>query len=124
VRCRTTTDRRVCGGGAVRRCRAASVGRGRGGTPGRHVGGRRQGSTDQGPVGGGRRGARVPHRHRRCGRRGRGDRLRRGWEGRQRLRDRPCGGCAELCGGQGDRKSTRLNSSHVSISYAVFCLKK
>src|SRR5207249_5423983 len=41
------------------------------------------------------------------------------------------------CGGRGpgtssshsprpilDRKSTRLNSSHVSISYAVFCLKK
>src|SRR5215475_4057996 len=29
-------------------------------------------------------------------------------------------------GGQGgeDRKSTRLNSSHVKISYAVFCLKK
>src|SRR5699024_11410743 len=25
---------------------------------------------------------------------------------------------------QKDRKSTRLNSSHVSISYAVFCLKK
>src|SRR5690349_23434349 len=25
---------------------------------------------------------------------------------------------------QGDRKSTRLNSSHVEISYAVFCLKK
>src|SRR5207249_8966923 len=25
---------------------------------------------------------------------------------------------------RGDRKSTRLNSSHVSISYAVFCLKK
>src|SRR3989442_6060797 len=24
----------------------------------------------------------------------------------------------------GDRKSTRLNSSHVRISYAVFCLKK
>src|SRR5437868_11479688 len=24
---------------------------------------------------------------------------------------------------EGDRKSTRLNSSHVSISYAVFCLK-
>src|SRR5207253_7163621 len=24
----------------------------------------------------------------------------------------------------GDRKSTRLNSSHVAISYAVFCLKK
>src|SRR5690625_6785759 len=25
---------------------------------------------------------------------------------------------------QSDRKSTRLNSSHVAISYAVFCLKK
>src|SRR5437868_14770365 len=38
--------------------------------------------------------------------------------------------CAARCGGRGilffetDRKSTRLNSSHVSISYAVFCLKK
>src|SRR5437660_8446172 len=27
-------------------------------------------------------------------------------------------------GGRVDRKSTRLNSSHVAISYAVFCLKK
>src|SRR5256885_12710650 len=27
-------------------------------------------------------------------------------------------------GGNGDRKSTRLNSSHLVISYAVFCLKK
>src|SRR5690625_2128469 len=26
--------------------------------------------------------------------------------------------------GSADRKSTRLNSSHVAISYAVFCLKK
>src|SRR5204862_8103800 len=26
--------------------------------------------------------------------------------------------------GSSDRKSTRLNSSHVEISYAVFCLKK
>src|SRR3712207_8638619 len=26
--------------------------------------------------------------------------------------------------GVGDRKSTRLNSSHANISYAVFCLKK
>src|SRR5258705_9332770 len=26
--------------------------------------------------------------------------------------------------GHGDRKSTRLNSSHLGISYAVFCLKK
>src|SRR5690606_40928635 len=30
---------------------------------------------------------------------------------------------AQLHGGK-DRKSTRLNSSHVKISYAVFCLKK
>src|SRR5690625_2331445 len=30
---------------------------------------------------------------------------------------------ASLCGNP-DRKSTRLNSSHVAISYAVFCLKK
>src|SRR5262252_10666461 len=28
------------------------------------------------------------------------------------------------CRGAGDRKSTRLNSSHTVISYAVFCLKK
>src|SRR5258707_13380689 len=27
-------------------------------------------------------------------------------------------------GNDGDRKSTRLNSSHANISYAVFCLKK
>src|SRR3712207_7302300 len=27
-------------------------------------------------------------------------------------------------GQQGDRKNTRLNSSHANISYAVFCLKK
>src|SRR5204863_8328651 len=50
---------------------------------------------------------------------------------------RPAGGndeCphAECCAARrvgpqlspGDRKSTRLNSSHVEISYAVFCLKK
>src|SRR5947209_16701828 len=35
---------------------------------------------------------------------------------RQRL-----GRLVELCA---DRKSTRLNSSHANISYAVFCLKK
>src|SRR2546430_6881173 len=29
-----------------------------------------------------------------------------------------------LVGERGDRKSTRLNSSHSQISYAVFCLKK
>src|SRR5690349_23275171 len=31
---------------------------------------------------------------------------------------------ARTADGRGDRKSTRLNSSHVEISYAVFCLKK
>src|SRR5207253_9950512 len=31
---------------------------------------------------------------------------------------------ALTAGGGLDRKSTRLNSSHVAISYAVFCLKK
>src|SRR5205814_10118946 len=30
----------------------------------------------------------------------------------------------KLDGSTGDRKSTRLNSSHLGISYAVFCLKK
>src|SRR5258708_19857889 len=32
--------------------------------------------------------------------------------------------CAARHGGHRDRKSTRLNSSHQIISYAVFCLKK
>src|SRR5256885_13024055 len=42
-------------------------------------------------------------------------------------RSRPSGGrsCAPVYPGRGlDRKSTRLNSSHLVISYAVFCLKK
>src|SRR3712207_6898096 len=30
----------------------------------------------------------------------------------------------KLCAVRADRKSTRLNSSHANISYAVFCLKK
>src|SRR2546427_1448561 len=34
------------------------------------------------------------------------------------------GADAERAGGPRDRKSTRLNSSHSQISYAVFCLKK
>src|SRR5262245_64755875 len=36
------------------------------------------------------------------------------------------GTCEEICWGKcvgRDRKSTRLNSSHLGISYAVFCLK-
>src|SRR2546430_13590264 len=38
----------------------------------------------------------------------------------------PCGGQAFRVDavGHADRKSTRLNSSHSQISYAVFCLKK
>src|SRR5207249_8647520 len=53
---------------------------------------------------------------------------------RQRGRDRisrvPCwhfachSGSGDKQSASTDRKSTRLNSSHVSISYAVFCLKK
>src|SRR5690606_41688889 len=35
--------------------------------------------------------------------------------------ERFCTSCHEM---REDRKSTRLNSSHVKISYAVFCLKK
>src|SRR3712207_9354365 len=34
------------------------------------------------------------------------------------------GRCRRLPGQGRDRKSTRLNSSHANISYAVFCLKK
>src|SRR3712207_8363242 len=34
------------------------------------------------------------------------------------------GGPLSIAVSLGDRKSTRLNSSHANISYAVFCLKK
>src|SRR3712207_8921349 len=34
------------------------------------------------------------------------------------------GGVAVMVDSMTDRKSTRLNSSHANISYAVFCLKK
>src|SRR2546426_9083395 len=55
------------------------------------------------------------------------------WEAVQELRVRkghwtrvgPSGGRGIYQGRRrGDRKSTRLNSSHLVISYAVFCLKK
>src|SRR3712207_6974514 len=63
----------------------------------------------EGLPGGRRRGGGVPARRRRRARAlslsGRG------------LTETPCRPC-------GDRKSTRLNSSHANISYAVFCLKK
>src|SRR5437879_8760771 len=38
--------------------------------------------------------------------------------------NRSCPGSGPLAGFEVDRKSTRLNSSHRCISYAVFCLKK
>src|SRR3712207_7619604 len=38
--------------------------------------------------------------------------------------DHPDGGALPCRAWQADRKSTRLNSSHANISYAVFCLKK
>src|SRR5438552_14894868 len=53
-----------------------------------------------------------------CGEFGAGRGLRRG-AGVDRQRRRGDG-----AGGAEDRKSTRLNSSHQIISYAVFCLKK
>src|SRR3712207_7990133 len=48
----------------------------------------------------------------------------------RRRRQRPAGGgsvaaaAVRVPPAGGDRKSTRLNSSHANISYAVFCLKK
>src|SRR3712207_7051186 len=50
-------------------------------------------------------------------------RARRRGDGRGHLR-RGGGVRAAACGGVRDRKSTRLNSSHANISYAVFCFKK
>src|SRR5438874_5264933 len=57
---------------------------------------------------------------------GGGDSGRRGGGvGTPRGADRAGGGAGGAAAGQPrDRKSTRLNSSHVEISYAVFCLKK
>src|SRR5689334_24015206 len=63
---------------------------------------------------------------------GRSRALCRGWnrlrdanrlDGVQPLRGRT-GGVSDARDNPRDRKSTRLNSSHSSISYAVFCLKK
>src|SRR5262245_62887879 len=42
----------------------------------------------------------------------------------QRQPPRPVPRSADGCSAVPDRKSTRLNSSHLGISYAVFCLKK
>src|SRR5690242_21405839 len=44
---------------------------------------------------------------------------------RRRTKNPPCSPSAISCvASPSDRKSTRLNSCHMSISYAVFCLKK
>src|SRR5207302_7061027 len=50
-----------------------------------------------------------------------------GWDRACRGRTRgghPRRGPRRMTSASSDRKSTRLNSSHVKISYAVFCLKK
>src|SRR5256885_9543632 len=57
-----------------------------------------------------------------------------GTTGQAEARARPCAGRVPVrragarrernCAGARDQKSTRLNSSHLVISYAVFCLKK
>src|SRR3712207_8534140 len=47
----------------------------------------------------------------------------RDWPRRHRMQVAPLLRFEEF-GTDGDRKSTRLNSSHANISYAVFCLKK
>src|SRR3712207_7408200 len=56
-----------------------------------------------------------------------GERVKRPHDGRRRRptlpRDAPERG-GEAGDNDEDRKSTRLNSSHANISYAVFCLKK
>src|SRR3712207_6862186 len=45
-------------------------------------------------------------------------------EGKQEQQQAQRGVVGEHAGDDQDRKSTRLNSSHANISYAVFCLKK
>src|SRR6266571_7016926 len=52
------------------------------------------------------------------------DRDRRGGRDRNSPGLSVCQGCARSVAFVGDRKSTRLNSSHMSMSYAVCCLKK
>src|SRR3712207_8761017 len=70
-----------------------------------------------------RRAAAAPRRSppgpgRGCG----GRRRTAGWGSRRAAS--PGGTAAAATGSPTDRKSTRLNSSHANISYAVFCLKK
>src|ERR1035438_10685820 len=46
------------------------------------------------------------------------------WSIESYVRSRPTSGSPNSSNNLIDRKSTRLNSSHLGISYAVFCLKK
>src|SRR5690606_39971184 len=72
-------------------------------------------------VGGRGRRSSAGRRRRRHGRDGRT----RGRQGARHAGGRPPQTHTTECHGHHrDRKSTRLNSSHVKISYAVFCLKK
>src|SRR5205085_6962800 len=48
----------------------------------------------------------------------------RGWSVRSASKEVASRACGRSPGWSSDRKSTRLNSSHSQISYAVFCLKK
>src|SRR6266496_5303417 len=82
--------------------------RGERGLRGDPAGPRGRGGRGSGGGGRGGRGGGGP------GRSGRGGSHRGGWRGLAR----PCRAMRP------DRKSTRLNSSHVESSYAVFCLKK
>src|SRR2546421_9546075 len=81
----------------------------------RSVGGARAGACRADRLGAG---ASCPPHYREHG-------ARRPAEGRQPFRSADCArnGCLPSAGRR-DRKSTRLNSSHDQISYAVFCLKK
>src|SRR3712207_7945252 len=69
----------------------------------------------------------VPDAHQRVVLLGAGGRWQRGHGADERAHEDHAGRTAEGTGASAhglDRKSTRLNSSHANISYAVFCLKK
>src|SRR5690242_20967421 len=67
---------------------------------------------------------RANDRRRLASRRNQEQLRRQGWFLQSRDRHLHARSDREDAGNAEDRKSTRLNSSHMSISYAVFCLKK
>src|SRR5256885_9527047 len=77
-----------------------------------------------GPVSGLLRAAAAAVETLRAGVRGPAGALRSGRDDRLLLHHSACQRSERLQRFQQDRKSTRLNSSHLVISYAVFCLKK